>query len=283
MRDVRRVGIAEVEVARVAGPDELIDSHLLETTVIATDSGIIGMAFFPVLAGLVAIVLHGMDTIEHIRAIRVGEPREAPEIEVHRRCILRIEAVLVRQLDAIERHGNIGEATVDISERIHRVDVVPTAFDAVVKMDVHDALVLGGDRLEIERTGRLQRLGIDDEGIDPVGRFGPEAGEEIVLAAVMERMAGEGRDVKFALFEQSAAPHEVIRIGGVKREGHELLLVLQRVVVGPRLFDSDEVIGLFIRGEGALDEAGRDGGDGHRDFHIIRRPDRLGVAGRSQE
>ena len=106
-----------------------------------------------------------------------------------------------------------------------------------------------------------------------------QAGEDEMDVAILERMALEGRDVKLAIVEQTATPHQIIGISRVEVQRHELLLNGHRVIIRLHRLAGNEVIGLFVGREITLNESGRNRTYIHLHDHIIGLPLRLRVAG----
>ena len=73
----------EIEIARVACPNELVNSSLLETTIVSTNNCVVGVTFFPIFAGLDTIVLYGMHSIVDVYIIgQIQETLGAPKPEI---------------------------------------------------------------------------------------------------------------------------------------------------------------------------------------------------------
>ena len=214
--------IGEIEIAVFARPGELIDDVMAHKAVIRCDGGIIGMSLLESFVGVVAVVLSHMHPIaHHLFEVKLGVGEEEIR-EIVFWCFLNF----VRQPGAIPRSGQVGEVIIDGSVLVvDGVDIIIDIAYAIVKMDVKKAGVGGMDRLQVEPAGRFVGLGIDDESIDPVVGAGRKVGKDLIHVPILERMAGEGRDIRFAGFKQPVPPLEIIDIRGIDGQRHELLLM----------------------------------------------------------
>ena len=268
--------IREIGLVVIARPMEAIDDIIAHETVIADDGGVVGMIDFEGYTRSATVVLDHRDAVVNGRLVMAFGDGDEEVIEI---VFGRDASPYVCERGAIDGGGEVGELVDDLTVGVERVDIIPISAHAVVEMHVHDAGGFGGDGLQEQFAGRLNLIRIDHEGIYPVIRPGFEVGEELVYLTILQAVARERRDAELAIFEQVIPPLDVLGIGGVHREGHELLLVVHGVDTFPRGLAGYEVIRVLVGRESALNITRRDRIRRDLNRYVLGCPTGVGVAG----
>ena len=283
MNNIRGVGVVEIVLAGVSGPNKTIDRRLAETAVITGETGEIGMSLLENLCGLFPVVLYSVYAVMDVRQIGIRKPLQGPHYEIPGYLRVGINRIL-GEGQTVASSSDIREILIDLSLRINGVCVIPYPLDPVLEMDVHLTLIEGLNGDEVERTDGLHLHRIDRKGKEPVVLIRQQACEEMVgLCAVLQGVAGKRRYVELLVAQEVIPPRQILGVSAIEGKHHELLGVRYGIPVLPWLADREEIIRVLVRRALALHEARRDILYLQMHLYILGLKTRLGAAGRGKD